>query len=198
MCTSEPKDRSAEIAAQQEAKRQAAIRDGTTAIDNTFSQFNDDFYGNRTKAHSEYYLPELDRQYKQATDRLVNSLGGNMSGSEGAKALGELTRQYEQQKASIINSGLNYGNEARLNTANQRAQLISQLEGGGSVQNAGALATNYAKALGSQNNFSPLGNLFGSATAQGANAMLAPANGYAPVDTGFFNSRGSKSTSEVS
>lgn len=185
-----PEDKSAEI----EAKRQARIQQGTQAVDDTFKGFDDAFYAGRTKAYNDNYAPQLDKQYKEANDALINRLGGNINGSEGAKAFGELTKQYEEQKARMIENGINYGNDTRMSLSNQRSQLISQLEGGGSIENAGSMATNYAAGLARPQQFSPLANLFSSGSAQFANANNASSNGYAPVDTsvGLFNGTGSK------
>lgn len=186
-----PKDNSAQL----EAERQARIRAGTAKIDDTFAQFNDEFYNNRSNAYKDFYLPELDRQYKAAQDSLINSLGGNINGSEGAKAIGNLTKQYEAEKARLIQAALDQATEARLGTQNQRSQLISQLEGGGSVDNAAAMASTYAGNLARARTFSPLADLFSSATQQYANASNASTAGFAPVDTsisGLFNTRGSR------
>lgn len=191
MCTGDTPD----YAGQQreaEAKRQATIQQGTQKVNDTFSQFDDKYFDTRQKDYTDFYSPQLDQQYKKASDSLINSLGGNINGSEGAKSIGELTKQYEMQKAKLAQDAINYGQDARLNLNNQRSQLISQLEGGGSIENAGALAQNYAASIARPSSFSPLANLFASSAAQTANAVNAGSNGYAPVDFGIFNSTGVK------
>ena len=75
MCSKKPKkDKSAEIARQEEAKRQARIAQGQRGIDSAFSGFNDEFYGNYGKQYSDYYNPQLNDQYSDAVKRLTLQL----------------------------------------------------------------------------------------------------------------------------
>lgn len=193
MCIGGQKDQSGaqrEEAARIEAERQARIAGGTAKIDENFANFNDDFYGTKTKAYNDFYLPEIDTQYKAANDDLINHLGANLSGSEGAKQIGNLAKQYERQKASYAQNGIDYANDIKSNLATTRAQLISQLEGGGSIINAGDQARIAAQNYASSKQFSPLASLFSSASGQAANAVIAPNYGYAPIQTGLFNPKG--------
>lgn len=195
---SAPKDRSAEIAAQQEAERKARIEGGTREIDAAFAPFDDNLYQGRTDAYDAFYFPDIDRQYKAAQDALVNRLGtsGNLTSSSGSQQLADLAKQYETIKAQYTQNGLDFAQQAKLNMADKRSQMISQLEGGGSIENAKNMAATYAAASSRAPTFSALGNLFGSAAGQVANANTGAAMGYNPVSTvsGLFNATGSKSS----
>lgn len=195
-----PKDNSAAIMAQQEAERKARIEGGTKKIDDTFSQFNDDFYNSRSKAYSDYYMPEIDRQYKAAQDSLTNSLGarGLLTSGQGAKELSDLATQYQRYKDQYTQGSLDYANSLRTNTQSQRAAMISQLEGGGSIDNAANMASTYAANQARPASFSALGNLFQGATAQAANAAMAGSNAFNMNNSQptFFNATGSKGSTQ--
>src|SRR3546814_8539380 len=87
-----PKDNSAEIARQQEEARQQRIRDGQSAIDTNFAQFNDPYFDDYRQDYMAYYQPQLDRQYQNARRKSVLGLHstGNLSSSAGAGKLGDL------------------------------------------------------------------------------------------------------------
>ncbi|GLO68644.1 hypothetical protein MACH17_01610 [Phaeobacter inhibens] len=59
---------------QDEQARQAAIRDGTAKIDETFAQFDDDFYTKQREAFLDFARPQLEDQRADASRELVYSL----------------------------------------------------------------------------------------------------------------------------
>src|SRR3546814_21199857 len=82
-----PKDNAAEIARQQEEARQQRIRDGQSAIDTNFAQFNDPYFDDYRQDYMAYYQPQLDRQYQNARRKSVLGLHrtGNLSSSRSAE-----------------------------------------------------------------------------------------------------------------
>lgn len=203
-----PKDNSAEIAKQQEAEKQARITNGKAKIDESYAGFNDDFYSSAAESYKSAYMPEIDRQYKAAVDSLTKQLAtqGLLTSGEGGRQMGELSRSYEEAKAKYAQNALDYGNSIKTNVAQDRATLISQLEGGGSAENAASQAANMAAARARPGNFSPLGQLFASAGAQAGNAAIGGGSmgtsyaGYGlntGTDPGLFNATGNKSSNRV-
>lgn len=177
MCfVSKPQDSSAALR-QQEAERQARVAEGTQKIDNIFAGFNDDFYNQRQKAQMDYYLPQVDDQYhqtyKDATARLANS--GNLTSSAGADLLGKINKQYELAKQNALDNATQAASGLRSQTASDRANLISMLNGGSSIESVASSATAKQQAMAAQPAYSPLGDLFSGITAQIGNSILSNA-----------------------
>src|SRR3546814_1150118 len=78
----------AEAARRDEEARQARIRAGMGQIDQTFSQFNDDYFDTRSKAYLDYATPQLEDQFAKAKEQLIFALsrGGNLNRSEEHKS----------------------------------------------------------------------------------------------------------------
>jgi hypothetical protein len=64
-------DRSAEAAAEREARRRANINKGTIAIDEALAGFNDDFFTGRQDAFVQNATPSLDRDFQKAQRDLI-------------------------------------------------------------------------------------------------------------------------------
>ena len=58
------------ITKRQEEERQGRIRAGNTAINDTFGQFDDDFYQGRREAYTSYAQPQINQQYEDAFEKL--------------------------------------------------------------------------------------------------------------------------------
>src|SRR3546814_9115062 len=90
----------AEAARRDEEARQARIRAGMGQIDQTFSQFNDDYFDTRSKAYLDYATPQLEDQFAKATEQLIFALsrGGNLNSSVAGERLADLTQQNERSR----------------------------------------------------------------------------------------------------
>lgn len=173
MCkTKTPKDRSAEIAAQQEAERQARIKAGSARIDEIFGGFDDNYYDGIAGAYKEHYTPLLEEQYEDARKQLYyNPAGGSTSSSAFAERLADLEKERQRQLVELGNRGLATAQENRGNLANNRQSLISQLNAGASVDTVAGLAAEQAKTLTATPVYSPLGDLFSRYLTNGANVL---------------------------
>lgn len=176
MCSSDPPDPSAELR-RQEAERQAKVAQGTQRIDEIFSGFNDGFYDARKQAEMDYYLPQVDDQYKQsyadAVARLANS--GNLTSTAGADLLGRINKQYELSKQGVLDRAASSALGLKSTMAGNRANLISQLSSGSDIESVASNASAIAQAQNATPAYSPLGDLFSGITANIANSMLAKA-----------------------
>lgn len=163
MCTSKPKkDNSAEIARQEEAKRQARIAQGQTAIDQSFSGFNDDFYNNYQNQYSDYYNPQLNDQYSEAVKRLTLQLAqtGNLTGSAGATQIADLKKYYDTQKLSMTNQAIDAANTLRGNIDQRKSQLYADNRAAADPGSAASAAASAAQYLQPTAPTSPLANVF--------------------------------------
>lgn len=175
-----PEDRSAEIARQQEAERQQRVKAGTVKIDEAFSGFNDDYFSGVGKAYSDYYAPQLDRQYQAARDRTTYALadsGGLDSTAAGSK-FGNLTADYGVQRQQIEDRAIGAQQDLRGQVEQNRSELIRQLETGSGVESTAQTALARAQSLSAPQTFSPLGDLFAQYTGNVRNNVALQGAGY--------------------
>ncbi len=176
MCGKAPKDRSAEIAAQQERERQARITAGTSRINEIFGGFDDKYYDGIAQSYGEHYTPQLEEQFTDARERLYfNPTGGSTQSSAFAEQLADLETERQRQLVDISNRGRAEAQNNRGSLASQRANLIGQLSAGSSVDTVAGLAAEQAKNLTATPVYSALGDLFGRFTGNAVNAANAGA-----------------------
>lgn len=157
-----PKDNSAQIAAQQEAARQAKIAEGQQAIDAGFTGFNDDFYNQYSQDYLGYYQPQLTDQYNDARKRLTLQLAktGNLTSSAGANQLADLQKYYDTQNTGITNKSMEAVNALRGNVDQRKSQLYADNRAAADPGSAGSAAAAAAQALQPSLPSSPLANTF--------------------------------------
>lgn len=175
MCTGGGGDGGAGQARADEAARQERIKQGTAAIDQNFSGFNDAFFNNRAKAFTNFANPQLADQYAQTQRNLTYNLArqGLTASSEAARNAGELQRQYNDNRALIAGKGMDAANEARSQVEQNRSELLAQLNATSDPAAAASGAVNRANTLAAQQSFSPLGQLFANTTGLLGNAATA-------------------------
>lgn len=161
-------------ASQQEQQRQNRIRSGAAAIDNTFSQFNDDFYKGRRDGFLNYAKPQLDDQYADTRKQLTYWLDGRglLDSSVRAQKEAELQKKYDLNNRSVTDQALDYENQTRNQVSEARSALVRDLQASGDASGVQQAATNRVTALSAQPTFSPLASLFGDFT----NTLATQAN----------------------
>ena len=176
-----------------EAARQARIREGTASIDNTFSQFDDNFYNGRQQAYLDYASPQLEDQYAQAQKELSYALArsGTLDSSVRASKLSDLQKLYDTQQRSVADQALGYANDARNNVEQARNSLITTLNSTADADAAAKAALGQAATLTAPQTFSPLSQLFADFTSglntQAAAEKAAASTGVTPrYNTGLF------------
>jgi hypothetical protein len=112
--------------AQAEARRVQNIAMGQNEIAGAFSQFNDDFYGNRTKAYLDYATPQLEQQYQDQLRSLTASLArsGNLNSSVRGELMGKLQQEYDKGKLTIADQARSYTDQTRSAADAARARLM--------------------------------------------------------------------------
>jgi len=163
MCGGGGSDNSAAIAREAERKRQIRISDGSLRVDDAFKGFNDSFYKGVSDDYNAHYTPLLEEQYadaqKNATFRLADQ--GGIDSSAGAKLMADLFEKYQNQRNDISQQAVNASTQQKSSVASDRANLVAQLEAGGSVQSAANNAINSANSLNDYgNNYQSLENIF--------------------------------------
>lgn len=149
----------------QEEERQGRIRAGNKAINDTFGQFDDDFYKGRREAYTSYAQPQINQQYEDAFEELRKTLAAsNLSQSSiAARRRGRLEEQLGEMTRKMNLTGEDYSNKARANIESARSGLQSQNMNMADPALASANALTRAQQLNEVPVFDPLVNLFASA-----------------------------------
>lgn len=187
--------READLARQQEEARQAEIRKGREAIDNTFSQFDNRYFAKNRRAFTDYVVPQLDEQFGEATNELTFDLArsGLRNSSVRGEQTGKLQKLYDRNLQQLTNEALSREQQQRNAVEGARSNLVSMLQTTGDAQGAANQALSRASSLSMPQPFSPIGQLFTDFTAGlGTQAAMERAgsmsNGrFSPrYDTGLF------------
>lgn len=155
-------ERAAEEARQREAQRQARLTQGRGNIDTTFAEFDDPYYEGRSKAYSDFAMPQLEEQFGTQKKKLIYALsrGGLLNSSSAAQKNRDLQSEYDRNRQLITSRGEQYGTDARRDVANSRAQLLSVLSSTEDPTTVANEAVRQAQTLRAQPSFDPLGSLF--------------------------------------
>lgn len=146
-----------------EAERQARITEGMGAINQTFSQFNPEFYRGRQQDYIGYAMPQLYRQlantnrqgfYGLANRGLATSGAANQFGSN-------LGYEANVQKQGIADQALSQSQQLQREVESQRSQLFAQLQASADPTTAAQQAISSAGIYSLPSAFAPIGNLFG-------------------------------------
>lgn len=122
-------DNSAQIARQEEDRRQLDIQRGADAINATFDEtFTPDFFNQISQGVIGANLPELDRQFTDANRVLQSRLDsrGILESSAGARQLADLLRRNESVRTDLANEAENTENQFRSDVERTRSDLLSQ------------------------------------------------------------------------
>ena len=149
-------------AAAREKKTQAQIDSGMATINQNFSGFNDDFYQKAATDYTNYATPQMMGDYQNTKNNLTYSLARNGLLNSGAAVSknAALQKQLSANESDIANKAQDQSNQLRTNVANQRNQLISQVQAGaapGQVATSAAAAT---AGLRAPTAMQPVGNMF--------------------------------------
>lgn len=167
-------DEAARARADEEA-RQARIRQGTKSIADTFSQFDDNFYGGIRDSYTDFARPQVDDQFKKASEKGTYALArsGTLDSSMRGEQNAELQKQYDINLQDIADKARGYETEARNNVERGRGDLVSMLQVTGDATGAANSALSRAATLATPPAYSPLGQLFQDSTAILSDQMAA-------------------------
>jgi len=172
MCKSKKakKDKSFE---KEQARKAAAVKKGMMGIDAQFSQFDDKFYDGRRQAYLDFANPQLDEQYQDAYKKLIFALSrsNSLNSSAGVEEMARLSKQRDDRKQEIMDAARAAANQARSDVANQRSELVAQLNSTYDPDATGQAAMQRSALLAQAPAFSSLGDLFTLPAALGAQAI---------------------------
>src|SRR5262245_48615275 len=100
-------------AGKEEEKRQKQIRKGVSAIDKQFAMFDPAFYDRLGSSYDAFAAPQVDQQYKDASDQLQFALArqyGTTNTSEAASRYAKLAKAKADAEAQVADQRLGYQN----------------------------------------------------------------------------------------
>lgn len=173
----------ARIAAEKKLKADN-LTQGAANINNVFASYDDNYYKGIAQKYLDYYLPQVDDQYKKSNETLLYNLARNgiLDSSAKTDAYAEADRIYGEQKQDITSKANALSSDAKKYISDQKTALVNQLNltGGETSLASGFLGktpTAISVTAPTAPNFSPLGDLFNNITAIAKNetnaAMLA-------------------------
>lgn len=179
----------------EEAARQAKVREGTSRIGSMFdTQFNPAYFDKQRSNYVDYAQPQLDAQTKDAQKQLTFSLDrrGALDSSSRASLTAELEKKRALAEADIKGKAEDYRSNAMANVEGARSGLVQTLNATGDVEGAVNSANARAQVLSAVPGYSPLVALFSDFTSglgQQAAAERAYSYGAGPkpkFSTGLF------------
>lgn len=154
--------REAERARKEEAERQARIKAGTAAIDQTFGTFNDSFYDTIARNAENAQLPQVNQDYARTQGQLGFNLAGRglLNSSVRDQRTASLAEELTKTKRNIADAGLSQANKLRMDVEDARNRSYSQLLQSADPSQATASATRAASALSQPSPIGPAGSFF--------------------------------------
>ncbi len=140
----------------------------------TSGGFDDAFYNKYKQAVLDYYMPQVDKQYKDAKDELTYRLGrsGNLRSSAANTEVADLAQQNDLNQAGVRNQADTAAGDLRTQVASERAKATSQLYATEDPEVAANQALSAVRDISLQQpDLSPLSALFNVATVGGANVL---------------------------
>lgn len=167
--------REAQRARADEEARQARIREGTSSINDTFSKFDDGFFGGIRDSFVDFARPQVDDQFRKASEQGTYQLArsGTLESSMRGEQTADMQKQYDISLQDITDKARGYETEARNNVERGRGDLISMLQVTGDATGAANSALSRAATLATPPAYSPLGQLFQDGTAMLGQQMAA-------------------------
>ena len=180
MCMSKKKKSPVDTAAADnralEAQKQAAVAAEVANINNTFGNYNDDYFKGVSGAYMTHYQPELAKQYQDARSNLMSAQPGGGQGSAYNQALAKLDEENANHLTDLQNNANSYASDYRRNVEGERSSLMNMASINSGSGAAAQQAVNTAKSLATPPAYSALGDLFSKITSNLAMATQAQQN----------------------
>ena len=149
-------------AAVREAQRQARIDAGKQQIDQQFSGFDDKFYKEAGDRYTRFAMPKMMRDYQLTRNNLTYSLAraGLLKSGASVTKNNALQSQLSENESTIANNAADQSNKLRTTVADQKGNLVNQLEASADPAAIAAQTAASTAGLRAPTVIQPLGNLF--------------------------------------
>jgi hypothetical protein len=146
----------------------------STPTGETTGGFDDAFYNKYKQNVLDYYMPQVDKQYKDAKNQATYGLArsGNIRSSAANTLTADLANQNDINTAGVRNQADTAAGDLRSQVANEEQKATSQLYATEDPEVAAQQALSAVQNISlSQPNMSPLSALFNVASIGGANVL---------------------------
>ena len=128
--------------------------------------FDDDYFQSQADAYRDFASPQLDRQMRDAGDRLTFALSnaGTLGSSTGNTRRSDLEQDFARARANLESRGQDIANQSRDAIARERQNLAGLVQQGVPMNNINSQVADLATRA-RQNSFDDLGQMFQTATA---------------------------------
>lgn len=183
-------------AKQAESERKSAISSGRLAVDTTLAGFDDKYYDGISKSVEDYYLPQLDEQFNDASEQLTYKLGrqGILKSTAAKDNRAKIQGKYDIERGGITTKAADAAAQARENVNAVKNQLYNYAESSADPAAVNSrVAGENARLRSYAPETTPLGQVFSDyitpATTTIGNGLLAEAKGYQGFGTGLFDTK---------
>lgn len=117
------------------AGRQALVDKSTADIEGAYSGFNDQYFNDFAKSFSDYYAPQIQRDYenKAKSEAYQRADRGTLRSTEAARSFGDLLREKTSNEATVARQGQDQANALRDSILGQKRDALSTLFAAGGV-----------------------------------------------------------------
>jgi len=179
-----------------EEARQQRIRDGMATIDSSFAPFDNNFFQGIRDNYMAYQQPQLDNQFKNASDGLTFALAraGTLNSSIAGDKQARLTSRYDNGLASILSQAQQSADATKARIGAEKSGLVSMLNATGDASRIGNEATARTQMFFNPvPTYNPIGDIFGG-VATGVGQYLNTQKNQRIYDTYFGGGNGGSSS----
>lgn len=134
----------------------------TPVYENQGGAFGDQFFADAEKSYMDFYTPQLDRQYTEASRDMKFNLArqGILESTEAADQFGDATRVLGEQRSLLANQAVDLSNNLRSEVENTRSDLLALNQASADPALAASAASARASAIRPDVPTQPLANAF--------------------------------------
>jgi len=153
-------------ALEEEKKRQAKVDAGLAAIEEVFSQYDQDFYDETSDAYLDYYTPQLEDQYKDGLRELQFALarGGRFNSSTEVDKKGGAAEDLEFQRQELMGNATKAADQTEQSVLDAKERMIKLNEVNANPDLAASLSASQAGVLNQPPKYDPLVDVFADIT----------------------------------
>lgn len=169
----------------QQAKHDANVATGKTAIDSAFSQFTPQYFDKYGQSYQNTLQPELTDQYGINNDKMTAMLAdnGQLGGSVGNNDLAQLLKNYNFGQSDIANQAANAENQFKASVDNAKTNLYSLNTQAADPSTMATQAQATAGSIVAPQSFPTLSDYFGNVLGSVAQASKINQSSANPVST---------------
>lgn len=180
-----------------DAGRRAVVNSNLKQIEDSFGQFNDDYFNRIADAFKNYYQPQVKDTFDLATKKTIYAAPGGVGSTAFADQIGRVEKDRQLAETAVGEQSADEAARAKAAIEGTKSNLIGLASSSEDPGAFGAQAAAAAKASAQTPTYNPLADLFSRYANLAANAAVASKQGYGstgttPTSFGGYGGTGSK------